>query len=392
MNGGTCIDGVDNFTCSCPPMLTGMLCECLILDDGDYDCEYVSPSTTSENLINTTLAYERTSSASSMHETDYTTIATADINTSTDSYSTLTQYTTKEDFSKTIVPTLSWDQSTSSVFDNISIDSTIINSFTIEPTSSSMLDIDMTSLSATSDSSLGTNVPFITTEEKESTPTFMLTTEYGTSPSFPTYSPFPESTLFENQTIYEINPTEHTIDFKTEFPISSPSPTKTDFENTSSTSLTEVSVVEIDITTDFKTYKSTDSIESRSEIEVTSSIASTESITSEVYLTTVTDEFTTYVKTDNFSTTSTFTFPTEESTTKESWLFTESPTERGETTTYEIESTGSTDNSVFATVDSLDCSKITCFNGGTCVLSTEGPKVFHHTCNIFFLYDYKFQN
>ncbi|KAI5632808.1 EGF-like domain-containing protein [Phthorimaea operculella] len=44
MNGGTCIDGVDNFTCSCPPKLTGSLCECLVLDDGSHDCEYVSPT------------------------------------------------------------------------------------------------------------------------------------------------------------------------------------------------------------------------------------------------------------------------------------------------------------------------------------------------------------
>lgn len=44
MNGGTCIDGVDNFTCSCPPRLTGSLCECLILEDDTYDCEYVSPT------------------------------------------------------------------------------------------------------------------------------------------------------------------------------------------------------------------------------------------------------------------------------------------------------------------------------------------------------------
>lgn len=44
MNGGTCIDGVDNFTCSCPPMLTGPLCECLILEDDSFDCQYVSPT------------------------------------------------------------------------------------------------------------------------------------------------------------------------------------------------------------------------------------------------------------------------------------------------------------------------------------------------------------
>ncbi|KAJ2944603.1 hypothetical protein O0L34_g3957 [Tuta absoluta] len=44
MNGGSCIDGVDNFTCSCPPQLTGLLCECLILDDGSHDCEYIRPT------------------------------------------------------------------------------------------------------------------------------------------------------------------------------------------------------------------------------------------------------------------------------------------------------------------------------------------------------------
>lgn len=44
MNGGTCIDGVDNFTCSCPPRLTGVFCECLIVDSFTLDCTYTSPS------------------------------------------------------------------------------------------------------------------------------------------------------------------------------------------------------------------------------------------------------------------------------------------------------------------------------------------------------------
>ncbi|CAG5056620.1 unnamed protein product [Parnassius apollo] len=61
MNGGTCIDGVDNFTCSCPPNLTGSLCECLILDDNNYDCEYVSPTPlfkTTSPIFLTTLTEE----------------------------------------------------------------------------------------------------------------------------------------------------------------------------------------------------------------------------------------------------------------------------------------------------------------------------------------------
>ncbi|KAJ8726204.1 hypothetical protein PYW07_000902 [Mythimna separata] len=63
MNGGTCIDGVDNFTCSCPPRLTGPLCECLILEDESYDCEYVSPTplTSSTQSVLTTLMEETTS-------------------------------------------------------------------------------------------------------------------------------------------------------------------------------------------------------------------------------------------------------------------------------------------------------------------------------------------
>ncbi|XP_075992053.1 eyes shut [Anticarsia gemmatalis] len=66
MNGGTCIDGVDNFTCSCPPRLTGPLCECLILDDESYDCEYVSPTplTSSTQSVLTTLLEETTTQRS----------------------------------------------------------------------------------------------------------------------------------------------------------------------------------------------------------------------------------------------------------------------------------------------------------------------------------------
>nr|XP_026487801.1 protein eyes shut [Vanessa tameamea] len=62
MNGGTCIDGVDNFTCSCPPRLTGALCECFILDDESYDCEYVS--STLYPVYNGTIVFSTTYSES----------------------------------------------------------------------------------------------------------------------------------------------------------------------------------------------------------------------------------------------------------------------------------------------------------------------------------------
>lgn len=70
MNGGTCIDGVDNFTCSCPPKLTGPLCECLILDDENYDCEYVSstPLTSSTQSVLSTLLERSTTERSTSPE------------------------------------------------------------------------------------------------------------------------------------------------------------------------------------------------------------------------------------------------------------------------------------------------------------------------------------
>ncbi|EDV99320.1 protein eyes shut [Drosophila grimshawi] len=45
MNGGVCIDGVDTFSCSCPPLLTGMLCECLVVGEESLDCNYTAPAT-----------------------------------------------------------------------------------------------------------------------------------------------------------------------------------------------------------------------------------------------------------------------------------------------------------------------------------------------------------
>lgn len=82
MNGGSCIDGVDNFTCSCPPRLTGPLCECLILDDGSNDCEYVSPTPGSTQSVLTTFIFEGstyvTSTISGYNDTSGRTVLTTE--------------------------------------------------------------------------------------------------------------------------------------------------------------------------------------------------------------------------------------------------------------------------------------------------------------------------
>lgn len=51
LNGGTCVDGIDNSTCSCPPNLTGVHCECLILNENKLDCTYSTPKPTTIKSI-----------------------------------------------------------------------------------------------------------------------------------------------------------------------------------------------------------------------------------------------------------------------------------------------------------------------------------------------------
>ncbi|TDG47803.1 hypothetical protein AWZ03_005757 [Drosophila navojoa] len=54
MNGGVCIDGVDTFSCSCPPLLTGMLCECLMVGEESLDCNYTAPATAAPPAVSVT--------------------------------------------------------------------------------------------------------------------------------------------------------------------------------------------------------------------------------------------------------------------------------------------------------------------------------------------------
>ncbi|CRL07542.1 CLUMA_CG020507, isoform A [Clunio marinus] len=54
-NGGQCIDGVDDFSCTCKNDFKGMFCECVQLPNGDLDCNYTNPF---ERRISTTPKFE----------------------------------------------------------------------------------------------------------------------------------------------------------------------------------------------------------------------------------------------------------------------------------------------------------------------------------------------
>ncbi|KAK4880029.1 hypothetical protein RN001_008175 [Aquatica leii] len=85
-NGGTCIDGVDSFSCSCPPNLTGLYCECLILGNNELDCTYI---------LTTKLPMHTSTTETSKTITEYITISSAVPNVSTSiSYTTTSRVPT----------------------------------------------------------------------------------------------------------------------------------------------------------------------------------------------------------------------------------------------------------------------------------------------------------
>lgn len=142
MNGGTCIDGVDNFTCSCPPRLTGTLCDCLILDDGSYDCEYVSPTfapSPNESAIST-LFTESTTTGSTL-TIDYTKY---NMSLST-SISTVSE-------SMNLSTAIHTDSTTEMITTALPTDSTVLTTEAITTTNASKTEIDIDLTTQTRDS------------------------------------------------------------------------------------------------------------------------------------------------------------------------------------------------------------------------------------------------
>lgn len=158
MNGGTCIDGVDNFTCSCPPKLTGALCECLILDDDSYDCEYVSPTLQPE--------YNRTTKFMTLY-TDSTTVGSV----------TTIDYTKNNTSTSTSAVSIL----ESSTLITSSETSTVITSVPITAETISTEISTITNMSKTDETDIITTTTGITTVETETTTKINLTTEIPTS-------------------------------------------------------------------------------------------------------------------------------------------------------------------------------------------------------------------
>ncbi|KAL1124136.1 hypothetical protein AAG570_001906 [Ranatra chinensis] len=69
LNGGSCIDGVDSYSCSCPTGLTGRFCECVI-SDGSIDCNHIRPTIGVPTTSSVETEYD-SSTTVLVHSTDY---------------------------------------------------------------------------------------------------------------------------------------------------------------------------------------------------------------------------------------------------------------------------------------------------------------------------------
>lgn len=399
MNGGTCLDGVDNFTCSCPPGLTGILCECLILDDDQLDCEYVSPTPLFENTTSTYIT--PTSQLYTIYSTSVET-STADSETSTSEDTTFkyktTMLFTEEVTSVTNVPMSTWDQSSLSTLDN--------NNYTISFSSSQQSSEITTEYAETSTESASK-------PSSESTQTVYSTDSTTNSELFLTSAyPFNQSTTQMYMTSSDYQSTN--LPYSTPFIYTRSSSTDKD-EILKSTYSTDSNIIlTTESTNTDTTERSTDSITTEG---TTNEVLTTNDGTasSTVYSTAVNEEdlntrfIPENMKTDSTSTSTMTTSTTEsielttppavlteepsipptrdttimpsfdlETTSEMSSLFTESPLSSS-ASTFSYETTDQTyEYTSVSTVDP-DCSKLECLNGGSCIHSTEGPKVSYQT-------------
>lgn len=346
MNGGVCIDGVDDYSCSCPPGLTGRLCECLMVGDDEVDCNYTSTLTTTARVVETTAGgtgHETTNtfSTGTTYDTTYVPRSTEKPNFTTISYVKTSESDTT--LAGTTITTVTTDQTTTtgSRFSSTSfrtststtipfgtqtfrtpLASTELPYSTVSPLDSTELYTDTSTLSHTT-----------TTDDNYTnkySPAETSTESHIEFPDFTRFSTRPTPGHLSTHEPTQPVPTDapdHITHFFTEFPL---------YFTTTSTTPSGVSL-------------STDHITSKQTSETP---------------TTVTD-----VPTTHYLSSSTIidtTIPTTTTTTSIT-----STTRRSQMPATTI-STSVTGNYT----ESPDCAKITCFNGGTCTSSSiNGTKV-----------------
>nr|XP_015835340.1 PREDICTED: protein eyes shut isoform X1 [Tribolium castaneum]XP_015835341.1 PREDICTED: protein eyes shut isoform X1 [Tribolium castaneum] len=227
MNGGTCVDGIDNSTCSCPPNLTGVQCECLILDNGGLDCTYTSPQTVPP--IRTSTIFHPTTTETEVPNT-----------TTVQPFSTTIAWTTTE-----VVPpttTYTQTQSTTELTETILVYSTTPKVTEMSVVTTETEPTTETTYSTVTTTEIYTEPVFTTTTGKIITT--MLSTETSSFPPVTTFLPMTSTPKQESN--FSL-PDETTTSFFTKKPETTTALTAF-FTETTTKLLTDTTVVPFDCT------------------------------------------------------------------------------------------------------------------------------------------------
>ncbi|KAL1513285.1 hypothetical protein ABEB36_002710 [Hypothenemus hampei] len=387
LNGGTCIDGIDQFTCSCPPYLTGVLCECLLVHGNQLDCNYINHTTTIDYFPNSTVTIFETESTATPFKnqtTGKTITATVEISTITTPVPNITIQTTE----LSTVPYCVTQTSTTKE-SSITISTKQPTSVTtLTPTSStaSMETVTtlrpMTTLFSTTSTKYTTEM---TAEEPETT-TAIGRTSIGIISSIktdvPTRVPTTTELISTVVTLDTRKTAETTTNILTTFPLVT---TATSEKASTTPSITETTIYttefnELDTTTIFdKTTFPSITIPSTSTEEEISTVGTINWTTAPARITTEESKtlstFVTTESTTQFDKETNRTFP--EGSTSQSTIttvvpsattfFTEEPTGTTRWTNITEVTSFSETTTISPTISNIDCTLQHCMNGGTCV-------------------------
>lgn len=352
INGGECIDGIDDFTCSCPPGLTGTYCECLQLSDDELNCNYTASSTTpSPSIFSTFATQPSNSSTTEDHEGETPTGADATTNSIVDSTT----------WSAT---TLSGPTFTTDEIHTQEIGSTTSSSVDEWPSTTMSNEDQQSSFTIYQNELTDTTTPKTDDQLSNSDPHQVpsSTTTSSLTPGSSTTNP---SSISSSSDPTTETPLSTLQPFFTDYPESSPRPSPTTALPSTTNDYASSSA---------NTESTAGGVETRTTFMLTDNTEPT--IFDERFHSTTT---TNTQEANGENTTTTTSTPT--ATTKETVLES-STTPTVLTSTATTLSTTTTSTTQFSTSSSEDgytgtpdCMRITCHAGGTCVATTEGLRV-----------------
>lgn len=367
-NDGQCVDGIDDFSCACSHGFLGMFCECLPQPNGDLDCNYTMTSESSFKTTPRSWTTKSIASTFSSVETSEVSDAQPDLSTLLTTSKSVPISSTSDDII-TIFTTESYDHKKTSTESSPQSSEGVLSS-TSMPTSSEIPVSSSTESSVTAGITLDPDsTPSSSfTPDPESQSTDDLFTKMRTTIKTQKTRPCPP--LTSTSTMSTVS--EFTSRFESESTTVLITESTTELTESTSRSLEESSTHSLS-TLDSKT---TEDVKILSTEKILPSSESPLSTTDGVEEHVITQPGQVTEGASQITTDRPLTPKTDEEIplpSKVDEISTLGPEIIISSTTPQFESF-TTITSLNTTNQTSDCMKVTCYNGGTCVVTSEGPK------------------